>query len=141
MSINIKPVELINEGQKNTMVSFLGIEITDITSTTLSGKMPVDERHIQIMGVLHGGGSVVLAETLGSIASNMSVDTTKYACMGLEINANHIRPVPKGKWVYGTATALHIGKKTHVWEIKMTNEEGKLTCISRITMAVVERFH
>jgi uncharacterized protein (TIGR00369 family) len=71
----------------------------------------------------------------------MSVDTGSYACMGLEINANHIRPVPKGKWVYGTAIALHIGKKTQVWEIKMTNEEGKLTCISRITMAVVERFH
>ncbi len=93
------------------------------------------------MGVLHGGGSVVLAETLGSIAANMSVDTEKYACMGLEINANHIRPVPKGKWVFGTATALHIGKTTHIWEIKLTNEEGKLTCISRITMAVVERFH
>lgn len=141
MSIKIKPVEDINKSQKNTMVSFLGIEITEVTENTLSGKMPVDDRHTQIMGVLHGGGSVVLAETLGSIAANMSVDTTKYACMGLEINANHIRPVPKGKWVYGTATALHVGKTTHVWEIKMTNEEGKLTCISRITMAVVERFH
>ncbi len=141
MSIKIKPVEQVNKSQENTMVSFLGIEITEITETSISGKMPVDDRHTQIMGVLHGGGSVVLAETLGSIAANMSVDTEKYACMGLEINANHIRPVPKGKWVYGTATALHVGQKTHVWEIKMTNEEGKLTCISRITMAVVERFH
>ena len=141
MSIKIKPVELVNESQKNTMVGFLGIEITEITETSISGKMPVDDRHTQIMGVLHGGGSVVLAETLGSIAANMSVDTTKFACMGLEINANHIRPVPKGKFVYGTATALHVGKTTHIWEIKMTNEEGKLTCISRITMAVVKRFH
>lgn len=141
MGIKIKPVELINERQKNTMVGFLGIEITEITENSLSGKMPVDDRHTQIMGVLHGGGSVVLAETLGSIASNLCVDTEKYACMGLEINANHIRPVPKGKWVFGTATPLHVGKTTHVWEIKMTNEEGKLTCISRITMAVVERFH
>ena len=141
MSITIKPLDLLNERQKNTMVGFLGIEITEITENSLSGKMPVDDRHTQIMGVLHGGASVVLAETLGSIASNLSVDTEKYACMGLEINANHIRPVPKGKWVFGTATALHVGKTTHVWEIKLTNEEGKLTCISRITMAVVERFH
>ena len=141
MGIRIKPVDLINQRQQNTMVGFLGIEVTEITEDSLSGKMPIDERHTQIMGVLHGGGSVVLAETLGSIASNLSVDIEKYACMGLEINANHIRPVPKGKWVYGTATPLHIGKTTHVWEIKMTNEEGKLTCISRITMAVVERFH
>ena len=141
MSIKIKPLDVLNERQKNTMVGFLGIEITEVTENSLSGKMPVDERHAQIMGVLHGGGSVVLAETLGSIASNLSVDTDKYACMGLEINANHIRPVPKGKWVYGIATPLHVGKKTHVWEIRMTNEEGKLTCISRITMAVVERFH
>lgn len=132
-------LEELNAAHAKTMVGFLGIEITQLTETSISGKMPVDERHIQPMGMLHGGGSVVLAETLGSIASNLLVDRSKYACVGLEISANHIRPVPKGKWVFGTATALHIGRNTHVWNIELRNEDNKLTCVSRLTMAVVEK--
>jgi len=129
----------INERQKNTMSEFLGIEFTDVGEGFLEGKMPVNEKTIQPAGILHGGASVVLAETLGSVAANFSVDMSKFYCVGLEINANHIRSVPNGNWVYGRAAALHLGKTTQVWEIRLHNEEGKTTCISRLTMAVLEK--
>lgn len=132
-------LKAINERQKNTMSEYLGIEFTDVGENYLCAKMPVTEKTIQPMGILHGGASVVLAETLGSVAANFAVDREKYYCVGLEINANHIRSVKKGEWVYGKATALHLGKTTQVWEIRLHNEEGKTTCISRLTMAVLER--
>lgn len=132
-------LKAINERQKNTMSEYLGIEFTDVGENYLCARMPVTEKTIQPMGILHGGASVVLAETLGSVAANFTVDREKYYCVGLEINANHIRSVKKGEWVYGKATALHIGKSTHVWEIRLHNEEGKTTCISRLTMAVLEK--
>ena len=131
-------LEKLNDLRHNTMVEHLGIELTEIGEKTLSGKMPVDHRTHQPMGLLHGGASVALAETLGSIAATMQVDQSKYACVGLEINANHIKGVRSG-FVYGKATALHLGRTTQVWEIRITNEAGDLVCISRITMAVIEK--
>jgi len=116
----------------------LGIELTALTADSLEGRMPVDERTHQPMGLLHGGASVALAETLGSIGAATRIDVTKQACVGLEINANHIKGVRAG-WVRGRATALHVGRSTQVWEIRITHEEtGALVCISRITMAVID---
>ena len=98
--------------------------------------MPVDERTHQPAGILHGGASVVLAETLGSVASNMTLDDSKYMAVGLEVNANHLRPVSSG-YVTGICKPLHIGSKTHVWEIKMSTDRGKMNCISRLTVAII----
>jgi uncharacterized protein (TIGR00369 family) len=121
-----------------TLADALGIEITDLTDGCLEGRMPVDGRTHQPMGLLHGGASVALAETLGSIAAALRVDPAKQACVGLEINANHIKGVRDG-WVRGRATPLHVGRSTQVWEIRITHEEtGALVCISRITMAVID---
>lgn len=120
---------------KGNMVEHLGIEITKLGNNYLEGKMPVDQRTKQPMGILHGGASAVLSETLGSIASNLIVDPEKFVCVGMEINANHLRPVQSG-YVYGKAEIVHIGKTTHVWNTWITNEENKLVCISRLTMSV-----
>jgi 1,4-dihydroxy-2-naphthoyl-CoA hydrolase len=122
--------------EKGTMVETLGIKITEITDESVKGRMPVDHRTFQPHKILHGGASVVLAETLGSVASNLVVDNTKFVCVGLDINANHLRPAKSG-YVYGEAKPIHLGKSTHVWGIEIKNEEGKLVCISRLTMAVV----
>ncbi|OED41529.1 thioesterase [Endozoicomonas sp. (ex Bugula neritina AB1)] len=119
---------------KESMVTHVGIEITEQGEDFLKGTMPVDHRTVQPMGILHGGASVVLAETLGSIAANMCCDDGYY-CVGLEINANHIRPATSGK-VTGIAKAVHIGRATQIWEIRIEDNQGRLTCISRITMAV-----
>jgi 1,4-dihydroxy-2-naphthoyl-CoA hydrolase len=100
--------------------------------------MPVDNRTKQPMGLLHGGANVVLAETLGSVASSLTIDTKKFSCVGLEINANHLKSVKNGK-VKGIAQPIHLGKSTQVWEIKIFNEENQLCCISRITMAILEK--
>ncbi|MFN8671243.1 MAG: hotdog fold thioesterase [Candidatus Sericytochromatia bacterium] len=132
-------VEKINKNAKNTMVEFLDIEITEIGADFICGKMPVSNKTIQPAGILHGGASVVLAETLGSIAGNCCIDTEKFYCVGLEINANHIRPVPLGNMVFARANAIHLGKKTQIWEIKITNAEDKLVCISRLTLSVVSK--
>lgn len=129
-------LEAINKSSKNTLVEHLGIEITEIGKDYVIGKMPVDKRTHQPFGLLHGGASVVLAESLGSMGANLVVDTSKFYCVGLDINANHVRGVRSG-FVYGKATILHAGRTTQVWEIKITNEEEKLVCISRLTMAVV----
>ena len=124
--------------QRPTLVDALGIEITSLTDDYLEGRMPVDGRTHQPMGLLHGGASVALAETLGSIGAATRIDPTKQGCVGLEINANHIKGVRDG-WVRGRATPLHVGRSTQVWEIRITHEEtGALVCISRITMAVID---
>lgn len=121
-----------------TLADALGIELTALTDDYLEGRMPVDGRTHQPMGLLHGGASVALAETLGSVAASLKIDRNKQACVGLEINANHLKGVRDG-WVRGRATALHIGRSTQVWEIRISHEEtGALVCISRITMAVVD---
>lgn len=114
----------------------LGIEMTEATPESLKGRMPVDHRTRQPAGALHGGVSVVLAETLASWSAAYAVDRAKFHCVGQEINANHVRAVSEG-WVYGECKPLHMGRTTHVWEIKITNEQGKLVCVSRCTMAVL----
>ncbi|MEZ4722473.1 MAG: hotdog fold thioesterase [Flavobacteriales bacterium] len=122
----------------NTLVESLGIRITELGDDFLRGTMPVDHRTVQPYGILHGGASVSLAETLGSIAAHLVVDSSKFYTVGMEINANHIRPATSGH-VIGTAKPIHIGKSSQVWGIEITNEENKLVCISRITMAVVPK--
>ncbi len=143
--MNIQPVSTTENklirlklASETNMLAHLGIEITEIGADYIVGKMPVDERTKQPFGFLHGGASVVLAESLGSIGANHFVDQEKFQCVGLEINANHIRPVQQG-FVYGTAKAIHLGKSTQIWEIKITNETQQLVCISRITMAVMAK--
>lgn len=131
-------LEMLNKMNKDTIVDHIGIEYTDMGEDFIAAKMPVDKRTHQPMGLLHGGASVVLAETLGSVAATMCIDTDKQYCVGLEINANHIRGVREG-YVYGITKPLHIGRKTQIWEIKITNEAGKLVCVSRITMAVLDK--
>ena len=129
-------IDILNKNSQNSMSGYLGIEITEVGEDYICGKMPVDYRTMQPFGILHGGASVVLAETLGSIGSAYMVDQEKYRCVGLDINANHIRPIKEG-YVYGKAVPVHIGRTTHIWEIKITNKEGKIVNISRLTMAVV----
>lgn len=123
---------------KNTIMESLGIKITEVGHNFVVGTMPVDHRTHQPLGLLHGGASVTLAETLGSFAANLALDTEKEFALGLEINANHIRSVKSGI-VIGTATNAHLGSKTQIWEIKITDTDGRLVCISRLTMAVLPR--
>jgi len=130
-------LEQLNSGRRNTLVETLGIMITEIGDDFLSATMPVDMRTHQPMGIMHGGASVSLAETVGSIASFMAVDDDHY-CVGLDINANHIRAVRSGL-VTATASPIHRGKSTHVWEIKIKDESERLVCASRLTMAVLKR--
>jgi 1,4-dihydroxy-2-naphthoyl-CoA hydrolase len=122
----------------NGLAAYLGIEFTEIGEDYLRARMPVNERTRQPHGILHGGASVALAETLGSIGATLVVDRTKYQCVGQEINANHIRAVAEG-YVIGTARPIHMGRRSHVWEIRIADEQDRLVCISRITMFVMER--
>ncbi len=131
-------IEQVNQLNRNTMVEHLEIEFTEIGEDYLSATMPVDHRTVQPLGLLHGGASLTLAESLGSVAGNLVVDPQKQFCVGLEINANHIRSVREGR-VTGTTRPVHIGKRTQVWEIKIVNEKQELVCISRITLAVMDR--
>ena len=124
--------------QKGTLMETLDIQIIDLGEDYISGAMPVDHRTVQPYGILHGGASVALAETLGSLAAHLVVDSSKYFTVGMEVNANHLRPATKGR-VTGTAKPIHIGKSSHVWGIEIKNDEGKMVCISRITMAIVSR--
>ena len=138
MSLWKQPTDLarLNGWGANTMMEALGIRITAVGDDWLAGSMPVDHRTHQPYGLLHGGASVALAETLGSTAAMLTLDPEKELAVGLDINANHVRGVRSGT-VTGTAKALHIGRTTQVWEIRIENEEGALVCISRITMAVI----
>lgn len=138
MDKNTDTIERVKEWCKNTMIEHLGIEITEVDKDFLCGRMPVDARTHQPMGLLHGGASVVLAESLASMGAALQVDLTKKACVGLEINANHMRGISSG-WVYGKATPVHVGRSTQVWETKITNEAGDLICISRMTVAVIDK--
>jgi len=130
----------LNQFSRNTLVEHLGIVYTAVGEDWLQGTMPVDSRTHQPYGLLHGGASVVLAETLGSMAGNLCVNPDTHMCVGLEINANHLRSLRSGI-VTGTARAVHIGRSTHVWQIHIENESGKPVCISRLTLAVVARHH
>jgi 1,4-dihydroxy-2-naphthoyl-CoA hydrolase len=124
--------------RRGTLIDNLGILFTEIGDDFLRGTMPVDARTIQPYGLLHGGASVALAETLGSTGAAMCIDAAEYQCVGQEINANHVRAARSGL-VTGTARPIHVGGRTHVWGIDIVNEANKLVCISRITMAIIKR--
>ncbi len=139
MSIWYQPYELSDIGFKGAcMPNHIGIEFTEIGPDFLRARMPVDERTIQPFGILHGGASVALAETLGSTAAALTIDRTKQRCVGQEINANHVRAASAG-FVIGTARPVHLGRRSHVWEIRITDEQARLVCISRITMYIMDR--
>jgi 1,4-dihydroxy-2-naphthoyl-CoA hydrolase len=127
----------VNNFSQNTMISHLGIEFTEIGDDYVRATMPVDDRTVQPMRMLHGGASVTLAETLGSYAATLCLDPSRQVAVGLEINANHIRSA-RGGTVTGTARPIHLGKRTHVWEIRIEDDKARLTCISRITLAILD---
>ncbi|HEY6481938.1 MAG TPA: hotdog fold thioesterase [Steroidobacteraceae bacterium] len=131
-------VEQLQQQARNTLIEHIGIRVTELGADYLRATMPVHAHTHQPMGVLHGGASVALAETVGSMAANLCVDAAQYVCLGQEINANHLRPVSCGI-VTATARPLHIGKRSHVWQVEICDEHDRLVCVSRLTMAVVER--
>lgn len=129
-------IDELNNRPANHIGALLGIKFKEIGEDYLVATMPVDERTHQPAGILHGGASVVLAETLGSVASFLCIDPEKYMAVGLEVNANHLAPVKNGE-VKGICKPLHLGAKTHVWEIKMYTDKGKMNCVSRLTVAIL----
>lgn len=131
-------LEALTVRAQDTLVSHLGIEFLELGDDFLRAKMPVDRRTVQPAGLLHGGASVVLAETLGSIGGTYCLKETGKAVVGLEINANHVRAMRSG-WVYGTARPLHMGNSTQLWEIRIEDESARLVCVSRLTLAVIDR--
>jgi 1,4-dihydroxy-2-naphthoyl-CoA hydrolase len=131
-------LDQINERGQDSMVEHLSIVFTAVDDDSLSASMPVDKTTKQPFGRLHGGASLALAETVGSTAANLCVDLEHFVCVGMEINANHLRAVREGQ-VVGTAKPVHVGRTSHVWEIRIVDDSDKLVCISRLTMAVVER--
>ena len=135
---SLRSVEELNANRAGTLIENLGILFTEIGADFVRGTMPVDTRTVQPYGLLHGGASVALAETLGSMGASMCVDSAEYQVVGQEINANHVRAA-RGGLVTGTARAVHLGGRTHVWTIDIVNDAQKLVCISRITMAVIKR--
>ena len=133
-------LNLIKSDSEESLASHLGIEFTHVETDKVIAKMPVDKRTVQRFGILHGGASVALAENVASVAAWLNVDRTKNGVVGLEINANHLRKVRSG-FVHATATPIKIGKKIHVWDIKIHNDDAELVCISRCTMAVIDVYH
>jgi 1,4-dihydroxy-2-naphthoyl-CoA hydrolase len=131
-------IDDFNRIGKNTMTEHIGLEFIELGDDYLRARMPVDERTRQPYGYLHGGASCVLAETLGSVSSAMVVDHNKFLCVGIEINANHIRSAKQG-YVTGITKPIHLGSSTHVWDIRIYDENEKLVCISRLTVAIIER--
>lgn len=129
--------EIVPSNQVN-MLAHIGLELIELGPNYLVGRIPVDHRTMQPFGIVHGGASVVLAESLGSIAANLVVDLEKQYAVGLEVNANHLRSVRSG-WVTGTARPIHLGRSTQVWEIKMVDDAGKPSAISRLTMSVLDK--
>lgn len=136
-SLNVS-LDQLNEIGANTMSSQLGMEFTEIGPDYLRMIMPVDNRTRQPYGLLHGGASVALAETVGSVASSLIIDPLKQICVGLDINANHVKGVSEG-YVHAIARPLHLGSTTHVWDIRICDDENKLVCISRLTVAVRDK--
>ncbi len=128
----------LNERGSNTLAEFLGIKFTDISEDSLAAIMPVQSRIKQPMGIVHGGANVVLAETVASTAANAVIDSAHYFCVGLEINANHIRSVRAGT-ITATARAIHLGRTTQVWQIDLHDNAGNQTCVSRMTASVIAR--
>jgi 1,4-dihydroxy-2-naphthoyl-CoA hydrolase len=131
-------LDSLNEMSTQTMASWMGMRFTDIGDDYLEMKMPVDERTHQPYGLLHGGASAALAETIGSVASSLCIDREKQICVGIEINCNHVRGKRSGT-VTATARPLHLGSTSHVWDIRIEDEEQRLICISRLTVAVLQK--
>ena len=131
-------VEDLNQRSKNTMAEFLGIEFTEIKEDSLTAIMPANERTKQPLGIVHGGANVVLAETVASTAANVVIDIEHYYCVGLEINANHIRSVREGL-ITAVTRPIHLGRTTQVWHIDLYNDAGKQTCVSRMTASIIKR--
>jgi len=131
-------MDFLNHLGKDNMSGYLKINFTDIGDDFLEAEMPVNNRTKQSMGLLHGGANVVLAETLGSVAAMLSLENENEYAVGLEINANHLRSVKEGK-VKGKVMPIHIGRKTQVWEIRISDDKGKLSCISRLTVAILQK--
>jgi 1,4-dihydroxy-2-naphthoyl-CoA hydrolase len=131
-------IQFLNDRGRNTMSEFLGIQFTEVGDDFLTATMPVNERTKQPIGILHGGANVVLAETIASTAANAAIDIARFYCVGLEINANHLRSVTEGI-VTATTSPIHVGRTTQVWQVTIYNQEGKPTCISRMTAAVIAR--
>src|SRR5882757_3467487 len=134
---SLRSIEDLNSTRPGTMGEHLGIEFTEIGDDFIRGTMPVDGRTRQPYGLLHGGASVALAETLGSTGAVMCVDKAEFVCVGQEINANHVRSARRGL-VTGTARPVHLGGRSHVWAIEIVNDEQDLLCISRLTIAIVK---
>ena len=130
-------LEQFKDKTASTMVEALGIEVTDFGDQYICGKMPVDHRTKQPFGLLHGGASVALAETLGSMGAGMQIDLNAHAVVGIEINASHLKAVKDG-WVFGRATAVRVGRKIQVWKIDIEDEKENLVCKSRLTLAVIK---
>jgi 1,4-dihydroxy-2-naphthoyl-CoA hydrolase len=135
---SVRKLEELNSGRPETLTGHLGIEFTEIGDDFIRATMPVDGRTWQPYGLLHGGASVALAETLGSTGATMCVDTEEFQCVGQEINANHIRAARRGL-VTGTARPVHLGGRSHVWTIDIVNDAGNLVCTSRLTIAIIRR--
>ena len=137
----IKPaLETLQQIGVNSMSDTLGIEFVEYGDDFLTAKMPVDHRTVQPFRILHGGASVALAETLGSIASVLTLEpNTKKQVVGIEINANHLSSAREGSWVFGTVKPIRVGRTIQVWNIDIKDENGKLICVSRLTCAIVER--
>ncbi len=131
-------VAAINQMSAQTLAANLGIEFTEVGADFMRARMPVDKRTAQPFGLLHGGASIALAETLGSVASTALIDLTTQAAVGLDINGNHLRGVQDG-FVIGTVRPIHIGRRTHVWEIRIEDEKGRLIHISRLTMMIMQQ--
>jgi uncharacterized protein (TIGR00369 family) len=134
---SVSPAAL-NASSKQTLVEHLGIEFIEVGADFLRARMPVDQRTKQPYGLLHGGASAVLSETLGSVAATLCVDLNSQVPVGLELNANHIRSVSTG-YVYGTVRPIHVGRSTHVWETRIEDEAGQLVCVSRLTILIKGR--
>jgi 1,4-dihydroxy-2-naphthoyl-CoA hydrolase len=133
-------VDGLNQISIHSVSALLGIQVTEIGPDYITGTLPVSEKTIQPYGILHGGVSVVLAESLGSLASTMCIeDLQTHVAVGVEINANHLKPVPLGGVVTGTCRPIRVGRQMHVWQIELRDEKGDLTCISRLTTAIVAR--
>lgn len=131
-------LEEVNAIFSKNMTSFLGIRAVELTADSIRAVMPITDKVKQPFGILHGGASVVLAESVGSIASALVIDLDKVMAVGMEVNANHLRPVVEGE-VIATCTPLHLGVTSHIWDIKITNEQEKLVCVSRLTVAIVKK--
>ena len=135
-----RDVERLQQEMQGTLLEHMGLTIEGIGDDWISVRMPVDKRTIQPYGILHGGASVALAESLGSLASLLCIeDPATHTPVGVEINANHLRPVPEGRYVIGTLSPIRIGRRMHVWNIEIRDPDDRLVCISRLTIMIVER--